>query len=495
MLNNTQKIKDFFNLNGYFLRLNLTSQQLSLISYNSELLDGIKYQAIFTLEEIKKNEKIKNLTVIDLYELISNKIKGKKFMIKNDQNNVILYLLDSTENNPSKDLQIRLISNNKEYISEYENVLSNIIINLKEENKSLRNEINEIKKFINIRNINNKSCQSFAEVKILKINQKNSNDYNKANLSQSQNLLKKPLLHQIENSLNNSKNHNLPSPIKKITSGPTHEPKGNLAQNQIVINQVQLNAIDSNNKNNLKIIDNLDLYSLANIKYQDYPQVEVSSNSFGKIVAYGVNSYHGIFKKNNEDRTKVILDSKLTKTINNSKGKPIIPNISYFAIYDGHGGNKCSDFLQEKLHTLLFNSTKFPIYTLQAIYDSFIQSEQEFNSISFDSQNLSMLDKSGSCALSALFINEWCFISNLGDSRALYSLDSGKNLLQITRDHKPNDLIERTRIEKAGGRIYKDTRLKINGQKIVVNEQALPGFVFPYRVVPGNLSVSLNFFV
>ena len=491
MLNNTQKIKDFFNLNGYFLRLNLTSQQLSLISYNSDLLDGIKYQAIYTLEGIKKNEKIKNLTVIDLYELISNKIREKKFMIKKDQNNVILYLLDSAEKNPSKDLQIRLISSNKQYVSEYENILSNIIINLKEENKNLRNEINEIKKFININNTNNKSSQSFAEVKILKIN----NDYNKANLSQSQNLLKKPLLHQMENSLNNSKNHNLPPPIKKTTSGQTPEPKGSLAQNQNVINQVQLNAIDSNNKNNLKIIDNLNIYSLANIKYPDYPQAELSSKSFGKIVAYGVNSYHGIFKKNNEDRTKVILDSKLTKTINNSKGKPIIPNISYFAIYDGHGGNKCSDFLQEKLHTILFNSTKFPIYTLQAIYDSFMQSEEEFKSISFDSQNMTMLDKSGSCALSALFINEWCFISNLGDSRALYSLDSGKNLLQITRDHKPNDLIEKTRIEKAGGRIYKDTRLKINGQKIVVNDQALPGFVFPYRVVPGNLSVSLNFFV
>ena len=493
MLNNAQKIKEFFNINGYYLRLKLTSQQLSFISYNSNKLDGIRYETKYTLEEIKKNEKIKNLTIIELYELICNKIKEKKFMIKNEQNNVILYLLDNGENNPSKELQIHLFPNNKHYISEYENVLSNVIINLREENKNLRNEINKIKQFINFGNLNNKSSQSFAEVKILKVNPTNTNNNNKIILSQSQNILQKPSLYQMENNSDNSTNNKLPPPIKKISSGPVPAPKGNLMQNQNMVNPVNINAIANNNKNNLKIIDNLSIDSLANIKYPDYPEVEISSNSFGKIVAYGVNSYHGIFKKNNEDRTKVILDSKLSKTINNSNGEPIVPNISYFAIYDGHGGNKCSDFLQEKFHNLLFNSSSFPIYTLQAIYDAFMKSEQEFESISFDLQKLVMLDKSGSCALSALFINEWCFISYLGDSRALYSIDSGKHLFQITRDHKPNDLIEKARIEKAGGRIYKDTRLKINGQKIHVNEQALPGFIFPYRVVPGNLSVSINF--
>ena len=112
--------------------------------------------------------------------------------------------------------------------------------------------------------------------------------------------------------------------------------------------------------------------------------------------------------------------------------------------------------------------------------------------MAIDYEKAIMLDKSGSCALSTLIIGEWCFVSYLGDSRGLYSFDSGKQLFQITRDHKPNDLIERIRIEKAGGRIYKDTRLKINGQKIHVNEQALPGFQFPFRVIPGNLAVSLN---
>ena len=472
MINGAQKIKEFFNLYGYYLRLHLTNQQLSLISYNSNLLDGIKYESKDNIEEIKKNENVKNLTVDDLYELITSKIKENKFMIKNEQNILKIILYNNIQNNSSKEIEFNLFPNNKEYISEYENVLSNIIINLREENKLLKNEINEIKKFINFNNSNN---TKFAEVKLLKSKPQNVN--NNINISQSQNLLNNSISNKISN------NHKLPAPIKKTISGPMPEQKENLMKNKNMINQAQLNI--------LKNLENLNIESLANIKYQDYPKVELSPKSFGKIIAYGVNSYHGIFKKNNEDRTKVILDSKLNKTINNSYGEPIIPNISFFAIYDGHGGNKCSDFLYDKFHTLLFNSTSFPIYTLQAIYDAFMKSEKEFESLSFDPQRGVMLDKSGSCALSALFINEWCFMSYLGDSRALYSYDSGKQLFQITRDQKPNDIIEKSRIERAGGRIFKDTRLKINGEKIHVNEQACPGIVFPFRVVPGNLSVSI----
>ena len=48
MLNTNERIKDFYNLQGYYLRLHLTNQQLSLISYNSNLLDGIKYNISIT---------------------------------------------------------------------------------------------------------------------------------------------------------------------------------------------------------------------------------------------------------------------------------------------------------------------------------------------------------------------------------------------------------------------------------------------------------------
>ena len=144
-----------------------------------------------------------------------------------------------------------------------------------------------------------------------------------------------------------------------------------------------------------------------------------------------------------------------------------------------------------KLNSTIFNSNYFPLLPLQAIYEAFTKCEEEFNKIAFDNQKGVMIDKSGSCALSTLFIDEWCYVTYLGDSRGIYSFDSGNQLFQITRDHKPNDLVEKARIEKAGGKIYKDTRLKINGQKIHVKEEDAPGVNFPFRVIPGNLSVSL----
>ena len=155
MLNTNERIKDFYNLQGYYLRLHLTNQQLSLISYNSNLLDGIKYELQINSEDIKKNDKLKNLTVLGLYELINNKIKENKIIIKGEQNQVILSLLENKESNPNKDIQICLLKNNKIFSSEYENVIANVIMNLKEENRNMRNEINEIRNLLKISNNDN----------------------------------------------------------------------------------------------------------------------------------------------------------------------------------------------------------------------------------------------------------------------------------------------------------------------------------------------------
>jgi len=63
-------------------------------------------------------------------------------------------------------------------------------------------------------------------------------------------------------------------------------------------------------------------------------------------------------------------------------------------------------------------------------------------------------NKSGSCALVIIFIDDICYVVNLGDSRALLSEDHSRSLFYITNDHKPEDSIEKQRIEKAGGHVY-----------------------------------------
>ncbi len=47
-----------------------------------------------------------------------------------------------------------------------------------------------------------------------------------------------------------------------------------------------------------------------------------------------------------------------------------------------------------------------------------------------------------------------CYIANLGDSRAIMSLNKGKDIKVISNDHKPSEPDEISRIQKAGGRVY-----------------------------------------
>ena len=238
----------------------------------------------------------------------------------------------------------------------------------------------------------------------------------------------------------------------------------------------------------------LNLSILCNLNFKNYPMIQLSANPFSKIIGYGANSYNGTVRQYNEDRIKIILDHKTNKSCS-INGKVINPNISYFAIYDGHGGNGCTNFLQENLHNYIFNSEFFPQKPLGAIYQAYEKAEKNFTAKAFDYNNNKLLDKSGSCSLSALIIDENCYMTYLGDSRAIYSYDSGNQLFQVTRDHKPNHPIEASRIQLAGGKVYKDTRLKVNGVKIKVDEKQAAGINFPYRVYPGNLSVNFNIFL
>jgi len=68
--------------------------------------------------------------------------------------------------------------------------------------------------------------------------------------------------------------------------------------------------------------------------------------------------------------------------------------------------------------------------------------------------NYGNLDKSGSCAITSLFVDDVCYIANVGDSRALLSADGGYYTTSLSRDHKPNDEFESKRINENGGKIY-----------------------------------------
>lgn len=84
-----------------------------------------------------------------------------------------------------------------------------------------------------------------------------------------------------------------------------------------------------------------------------------------------------------------------------------------------------------------------------------------------------------------------CYVANVGDSRALMSVDGGEKILLLSKDHKPEEESERKRIEENGGRIYQNSNyipdLSTEGKG------QLQLIVGPHRVFPGRLSVSRTF--
>jgi protein phosphatase 2C family protein 2/3 len=65
-----------------------------------------------------------------------------------------------------------------------------------------------------------------------------------------------------------------------------------------------------------------------------------------------------------------------------------------------------------------------------------------------------MLDRSGSCAIVIIFVDDVCYTANVGDSRAIMSCGGGKYLASLSQDHKPGCPSEEQRITNAGGKIY-----------------------------------------
>ena len=77
-------------------------------------------------------------------------------------------------------------------------------------------------------------------------------------------------------------------------------------------------------------------------QYEKIPYIDAAKTSVkenGVIKSYAVNTHQGISRTYNEDRVSITLNIK-------KKGV----KAQFFAVYDGHGGHLCCDFLKDNLH-------------------------------------------------------------------------------------------------------------------------------------------------
>ena len=206
-----------------------------------------------------------------------------------------------------------------------------------------------------------------------------------------------------------------------------------------------------------------------------FDPTKCSIKSNGKVKGYAACTNHGLVRNYNEDRVSIILNI----TQQSSKPSETWPKCSFFAVYDGHGGSACADFLKDHLHQYIVKTRHFPYNPKEAILEGFDQAERDFLS---RAENSAPIDKSGSCAIVVLIVGDICYIANLGDSRAVMSANTGNKIYPLSKDHKPCVEDEVKRIIENGGKIYQSV-----GQ---VNANPVLG---PYRVFPGRLSVSRTF--
>jgi len=143
---------------------------------------------------------------------------------------------------------------------------------------------------------------------------------------------------------------------------------------------------------------------------------------------------------------------------------PANQNLSIFSIFDGHGGNFVSDFLEEHFsksirRRLLYGVPTRKLSIVEPLDDPFQAVKEaivtEVHRIDDEINRLHQrkTSRTGSTLISAILEqNRFLTVVNVGDSRAV-ACDFSGNAVVLSRDHKPSDESERRRIENAGGYI------------------------------------------
>ncbi|EED96724.1 hypothetical protein THAPSDRAFT_31637, partial [Thalassiosira pseudonana CCMP1335] len=139
-----------------------------------------------------------------------------------------------------------------------------------------------------------------------------------------------------------------------------------------------------------------------------------------------------------------------------------------FGIFDGHGTSFASNYVAEHFVSVLRSQASFVEYKQQfAIAGTYANLLQEMNArrkrnneVGTANNDKGLYDDfdSGTTAIIVLLTPHFVMCANLGDSRSILHCEPSDennvnttNVVCLSRDHKPNDLSEKKRVEKAGG--------------------------------------------
>lgn len=82
----------------------------------------------------------------------------------------------------------------------------------------------------------------------------------------------------------------------------------------------------------------------------NFQSSKTSNKKFGVVKSFAANTHVGLMRKANEDRIAIILNVIQPVNKEHKIAEELWPKIQIFAVYDGHGGNQCAEYLKEHLH-------------------------------------------------------------------------------------------------------------------------------------------------
>lgn len=140
---------------------------------------------------------------------------------------------------------------------------------------------------------------------------------------------------------------------------------------------------------------------------------------------------------------------------------------SFFGVFDGHGGDKVSQYAGAHLHKRLVDSHFYNNgHIEEAIRFAFLKLDEDMT----QDEDLKD-DLAGSTANIVLVKDNRIYCGNVGDSRAVASING--RVQELSFDHKPSNELEAKRIVAAGGWVEFN---RVNGNLAL--SRALGDFVF-----------------
>ncbi|KAK3216026.1 hypothetical protein GRF29_8g1935095 [Pseudopithomyces chartarum] len=173
------------------------------------------------------------------------------------------------------------------------------------------------------------------------------------------------------------------------------------------------------------------------------PVVEKKSQSSdGDSLIFGVSSMQG-WRISMEDAHACILD--LQAAGDEAKSTPADKRLSFFGVYDGHGGDKVAIYTGEHLHEIVAKQEAFKEGDIKkALQDGFLATDRAILSDPKYEEEVS-----GCTATVGVISKDKIYVANSGDSRTVLGIKGRAKPLSY--DHKPQNEAEKARIQAAGG--------------------------------------------